>query len=232
MMRWILIFVIGLQVSRSDGQQIDSTVLVLNAKLTAISSVGNFYANSEDELAKFLRITDYQFLNQRGFDRMIFIKIMLRDRYFLEHYLFLKTLNPDEYKAVAVEPNWSKFDSLKRDRLEKVFYINDTTPNHVLEQWLYKISDTREPYNANPELDVDVIIAYWPDSSRYFVLNRQYNRMNLSDFRKVILCGIVLDKNLKAHLRKKWCDQRKVKLPRSLVRELYIDGIPLQKFLW
>lgn len=204
------------------SQNLDSSAVMLKAKIYAVAISGQSYAENEKELGRLLAVTNISFLQNEGFDKVAFIKVKLRNRYLLEHFLFLETLNEEERIAYNSNPNKDAFDSLKRVRLYSAFKIDEFTTNNVLEKYLPDKSN----YYDFKEANMDIYLAYYADS--FYLLNEKKYGLNLKDLHKHALKGTILNYKNKSLLE----DLRITngKLPKEILNSLKIKEVPLRNW--
>ena len=184
------------------SQQLDSSLFILSAKIKALEFIDDsyfYFIKSEDRLATFLKVTNIQFLNQSGFNKVIFIKVKLRDRYLLEHFLFMENLSKSELVLFNTEPDESKFDSLKKKRLYSLFKIAENTPNNVLEAFLSPTCN----YFTDTEIKSkkrDVILAFSDVTHKFYFLSNK-SSSGINDFKKLIRDGSILNDSNQTKLK-------------------------------
>lgn len=184
-----------------------------------------YYIKSEDRLATFLKVTNIQFLNSSGFNKVIFIKVKLRDRYLLEHFLFLENLNKSELILFNTEPDESKFDSLKKERLYSLFKIVENTQNNVLEAFLSSNSN----YFTDAEINSkkrDVFLAYSENSHKFYFLSSEFPLFGINDFKKLVQDGSILSDSNQTKLKYATKKERR-KTIEEITRNLKIEDFQI-----
>lgn len=223
----LLLAVAGiLNFTTSQGQSTnEDTVNIIYA--AKVKSVGYSHYNiySVAELTKKVDNIDYSILPQKGFQDVLFIKLISYSRKKMEWLLFVSTLDLNEQKRVYAESDQTKFDLFLKQRLMDRYSITDTTLDSNLISKLSK--ETKFSLIRNNETEEFTFLCTLKDGNLYLIKKGdRYYPLNDAE-RKHIYSMHVFDENAIPDFYRQGRQNRNRKPSKNMMEKVSVEGIDL-----